>query len=41
MYFQIEKHNAKVDTFFWFLVDLHQELNNHMIVIWGSAGWPS
>ncbi len=38
MYFQIKKHNAKSDTFFWFLVDLHRELNNHMIVIWDRLG---
>lgn len=38
MYFQIRRHNANADTFLWFLVDLHHELNNHMIVIWDRLG---
>ncbi len=38
MYFQIRRYNANADAFFWFLVDLHRELNNQMIVIWDRLG---
>ena len=38
MYFQLQPRNAKAETFLWFLVALHRQLHNHMVVIWDRLG---
>jgi transposase len=34
LYFQIKPRNANAEGLFWFLIDLHRELKNQMVVIW-------
>lgn len=34
LYFKILNHNAKAEDFFWFLVDLRQELKRPFLVVW-------
>ena len=34
LYFQLLRHNAKADDFFWFLVELRRELKRPLIVVW-------
>lgn len=34
LYFHLLRHNAKAEDFFWFLVELHQEIKRPMIVVW-------
>lgn len=38
LYFQVKRRNANADAFFYFLVELHRELNNRLIVIWDRLG---
>lgn len=34
LYFQLLRHNATGDDFFWFLVNLHHEIKRDLIVVW-------
>lgn len=34
LHFQLQRHNAKADDFFWFLLELHREVKRPLLVVW-------